>query len=353
MDRWILFGIFSIVVGVTAWMWLSVYGPDDAVPAPVVCAERAPKLVPGQSLKVLNWNVQFMAGKNYYFFYEGGPDARPSRPDVDATLREVARVIEEEDPDIVLLQEVYDGASHAGYEDQLARLLSLLPRQTYPCRASAFYWKAAFVPHPRLMGAVGMKLAILSKYALEEALRHPLARIPSDPITRHFNVRRAVLEVRMPIENGGSFAVLVTHLDAFAQGTDTMERQVNQVLSILEKIGQEGHPWVIGGDFNLLPPGQAYALLPDDQKKQFKEETELAPMFERYRSVPSLEEVNGPHYRRWFTHFPNDPRVGTPNKTIDYIFLGNDLRIGKHSVRQHDTLSISDHLPVVAQFDLP
>jgi hypothetical protein len=36
---------------------------------PVSCvAPRAPTLLPGQALKVMTWNVQYLAGKNYVFW---------------------------------------------------------------------------------------------------------------------------------------------------------------------------------------------------------------------------------------------------------------------------------------------
>ena len=110
------------------------------------------------------------------FFYDlpggKGPDKRPSKEDIAATLNEVARVIREENPDIILLQEVDDNARRTDYQDQLALLLELIPAD-YKFHASAFYWQSPFVPHPKIMGKVGMKLstfklmwpAIRSKWA--------------------------------------------------------------------------------------------------------------------------------------------------------------------------------------------
>jgi endonuclease/exonuclease/phosphatase family metal-dependent hydrolase len=354
--KWTLGSLGIIFVLFLTGVWLFTYHPADVQSEPVICSNQAPLSEPGQELKVLSWNVQYMAGKNYVFFYDlldnSGPDGRPSPEDIAKTLKEVARIIQDENPDVILLQEVDDGAKRTDYEDQLASLLPLLPKE-YACYASAFYWKASFVPHPRIMGAAGMKLSTISKYKITEAVRHQLALIPADPLTQQFNLKRAVLEVRMPVKNDKDFVVLNTHLDAFAQGTDTMEKQVKEVKSILEKLTQEGHPWIVGGDFNLLPPGKAYNLLKEGQKKSFKERTEIEPLFEKYQAVPSLQEVNGSEHQQWFTSFPNDPSVVKPNKTIDYIFLAHNIHLGKHYVRQHDTLEISDHLPVLAEFELP
>jgi endonuclease/exonuclease/phosphatase family metal-dependent hydrolase len=347
--------------GLAAAAWVMTYHPDAREPAPITCAGDAPLLAPGQTVKVLSWNVQYMAGKGHVFFYDvmggEGPDDRPTRESIEATLPGVARVIREENPDIVLLQEIEQGSSRTDYEDQIARLLAELPAD-YRCHTSAYYWKADFVPHPRVMGAVGMKLAILSKYRLSRAVRHQLPEPPSDPITRLFSFKRAILEAGLPIAGAGAGAgrelvVLDTHLDAFAQGSDTMQRQVAMVSELLDRLSASGQPWLIGGDFNLLPPGAAaYERLKEHEKPAYLAETELRPLFERYQVVPGPAEIDGPDAALWFTHFPNDPRVGAPDRTIDYIFFSDDLTPGRRQVRQHDTAALSDHFPIVVELTL-
>ena len=81
----------------------------------------AKSLVPGQALKVMTWNIQYLAGKRYVFWYDmadgSGPDERPTPEDLAYNLDEVARVIRDEQPDIVLLQEVNDNAKNTDYQD--------------------------------------------------------------------------------------------------------------------------------------------------------------------------------------------------------------------------------------------
>jgi endonuclease/exonuclease/phosphatase family metal-dependent hydrolase len=45
--------------------------------------------------------------------------------------------------------------------------------------------------------------------------------------------------------------------------------------------------------------------------------------------------------------------VTAPNKTIDYFFLSPKMQVLRAYVRQHDTQSLSDHLPVVVEFTVP
>jgi endonuclease/exonuclease/phosphatase family metal-dependent hydrolase len=253
---------------------------------------------------------------------------------------------------VVLLQEVDDGAARTDGNNQVDQLLSRLG-DAYPCHASAFYWKAGFVPHGRVMGSVGLKVTTLSRTRIDSAIRHQLALIPADPVSTQFGLKRAVLEARLPVEGGKDLVVLNTHLDAFAQGTDTMQRQVAQVGALLERLSDEGHPWLIGGDFNLLPSARAYDRLGEAQQAYYSMPTELGSFFERFQAVPSLQECDGPDSASWFTHFPNDPAVGKPDRTIDYVFASSDLTLGPHRVRQADTLGISDHLPVLLSLTVP
>lgn len=354
--RRILIGLLATVALLVAAVWLTTFHPRSVRAEAVTCPADTPTLQRGQSLEVMSWNVQYMAGKGYVFWYdlfdESGPDERPMPSAIAATFEEVARVIADESPDVILLQEIDDGASRTDREDQLERLLGMLA-DDYACSASAFYWKAVFVPHPRIMGSAGMKLSTISRYRIDEAIRHQLPIMPSDPLTQQFGFRRAILEARLPVNSGAHLVALNTHLDAFAQGTDTMQKQVALVKGLLDDLSAAGNPWVIGGDFNLLPPGPQYENLPSDQRVYYEVESELAVLTNAYPSIPSLEEANGTDASAWFTHYPNDPAVSGPDRTIDFLFFSPILELGDNSVRAHDTQAISDHLPVAASFVVP
>ncbi len=330
-------------------VWSTTFHPRDGQPETISCDANAPILKPGQTLKILSYNVQFMAGKGYLFFFElpndAGPDERPSSTDVAHTTDEVARIIKEEDPDIVLLQEVDDGAERTDYVDQLRALLSKLPA-AYCCHTSTFYWKARFVPHRRIMGSVGMKLSTISKYRITASTRHTLAPVPHNTLVRQFHPKRAILETRLPIEGGKDLVVLNLHLEAFPEGSDVMQKQVMQLDAVLTSLREENRPFVSGGDFNLLPPGQR-TRLPPAQASAYRQDTEMALFYAKYQVIPSLANVDSPMRSNWFTHFPNGLGVVGPNRTIDYFVLSSQSRVLDAYVRQRDTLRISDHLPLV------
>lgn len=351
---WIALALNAILL---AAIRLVTFHPPQVGPVAATSPEAAPSLKAGQTLKVLSWNVQFMAGKNNLFWFDlpdlSGPDERPSREDISITISEVARVICEENPDIILLQEVADGHAATDHEDQLARLLTLLSPE-YACHTSAFYVWSAFVPHRHVLGAVGIKLSIVSKYKISHAMRHQLVQTPADWLTQQFSPRRAILEAHLPVQGGADFVAFVTHLDPLAKGTDILTRQLDVAQNLMRAASQAGQPWILGGDFNLLPPDPAaYERLNQNQKRFYDQPSEIAALMPRVQSVPSLEECSGHEFAKWLTHNPNDFGPTQLDKTLDYIFFADSIRLGAHFVRQHDTQKISDHLPVLAEIQLP
>ena len=175
------------------------------------------------------------------------------------------------------------------YQDQLQQLLRLLPEH-YAVHTSSFYWLADFVPHSELLGGVGMKMSIISKYRLEQAKRYALPTITSnDIITRQYNPKRAIQGVSLPIEGGGKLGVLNTHLSAYAQGTDTMARQIASVDKVLRSLKAQGKSVLLAGDFNLIPTDAAYQDLSASNRKFYdKAGSEIELLMDRYHSVPSL-----------------------------------------------------------------
>ena len=112
----------------------------------------------------------------------------------------------------------------------------------YCCYTQTFYWKARFVPHPKIMGSVGKTLVTLSRLPMSGALRYQLPKVKMDLLSSQFYLKRAVLGTELPREGTEPVHLLHTHLDAFGQG-DTMERQVAYLQDLLAEKERLGLPW--------------------------------------------------------------------------------------------------------------
>ncbi|KWU53047.1 endonuclease/exonuclease/phosphatase family protein [Pseudomonas sp. R11F] len=354
--RIFLLGLLIIAGLLTALIYSLTWRPADKQTLPVSCgAPRAPTLLPGQALKVMTWNVQYLAGKNYVFWYDtpdgSGPDDRPTVEDMAYSLDEVARVIRDEQPDILLLQELDENAKPSHYQDQLALLQERLV-DLYPCSAQAFDWKADFIPSLHIFGSVGRKLATLSRYQIEHAERLQLPVSPGNFISRQFQPKPALLLTYLPLSDGGQLAVLNTRLGRDMPGRSAVDEQVKATVKLLDKLEGRGTPWLIGGDFNLLPLGQ-FLRLEAGKRGQYSPDSELHLLWDKYPMIPSNSEASGIDRAKWLTHYPNDPSLDGPDRTLDYLFYSPRIKRVEAKVRQEDTLRISNHLPVIARFLLP
>lgn len=352
--RWLprlLIGLLALILGLVGLVYALTDHPRPIQAAELTCPAQTPTLKSGQALKVMNWNIQYLAGRGYVFFYDtpagDGPDKRPKKEDIARTLQEVLSVIKAEKPDLVLLQEVDRYSARTDLQDQLKLIQDGLAG-AYPCAATTYYHQATFVPHPKIMGRVGLSLSTLSKTKIDTATRYQLPRICGDPVTVAFNFKRAVLGVTLPVQGGQALTAFNTHMDAFAQGCDTMQKQVQYVRDLL---GKTKAPWVIGGDMNLLGTRAAYERLSNTERDYFNPTTELKLLTDQYQSFPNVTQISGGD-PRYFTHYPNDPAVGKPDRTIDYFFYSPGLKRSGERVRQ-DNPKISDHYALLTTVEVP
>lgn len=302
-------GTLAVLVVVTAvlvigWAWQTVvwYPPvTEITPACERPVAPWPDIVdaatgsPAVPLKVMSFNVQYMAGKNYVFFYdmEGGPDTRPTSADVEITLDKVAAIITAENPDVVMLQEINDeGDGRTHFVNQIAALQQRLGKLAYPCEARAHYWQAGLVLHPKVMVPVSMLQVTLSRYPLLQARRYQLPLMDNDPLTRRFYFQRAVLESWMATQSGRPVALLNTHFDAWGAGSGLMAEQVAATRAVLDTLDSRNIPWILGGDFNQLPDdgNRQWQRLMDRYGPGFDEQTALAQL--------PQHSVAGGSYRR-------------------------------------------------------
>lgn len=344
-----LLSLLVLCAFVVVLLYSASWQPGAREKSPVTCSADAPLPAPGQALKVMTWNIQYLAGKRYVFWYDQahGSDERPTPEDLAYNLDEVARVVRDEQPDLVLLQDVDLDAKASDYQDQLALLHERLV-DLYPCSAQAYDWKSDFVPDRHIFGSVGRTLVTLSRFKISKAERLQLPQAAGHWPSSMWAPRRALLSVYLPLPDGGQLAVLNTHLDPYTVDQGLQHQQLDAVSYRLDRLEGAGTPWIIGGDFNLLALGQ-YRRLPAAQRPLYPVDSDLHLLWEKYAMIPSNDEAGGEDRDDWLTHYPNDPDLDGPDRTLDYLFHGSRIRRIEARVRQDDTEEISDHLPLIAR----
>lgn len=216
-------------------------------------------------------------------------------------MERIARIIEEEEADIIGLQEVDNHWSErSDFQDQAKWLAE---------RLGMFYVYAANLDRDPLNEGEPRRqygTAILSKYPILHSENHPLTKIGNTE-------QRGLLEAAINVK-GNHLHFYNTHL-----ALTTAEREI-QMKEIIAIAGESKGPKVIMGDLNAVP-----------------ESIEMQPMYAQYLDV-----------------FADQPEAYTypavnPTKRIDYIFTSTDVKAVETEVLQ--TLA-SDHLPLTAELVL-
>lgn len=119
------------------------------------------------TVKVMTWNIRFGAGPIHWFGDSCGDRIILTHDEVMSSLNGIAQKLYEEQPDILLIQEIDVRSKRSGYVDQVQWLLD----HTYFNYATfASAWKAQFIPSDGL-GRMNMGKAILSRWKISEAER--------------------------------------------------------------------------------------------------------------------------------------------------------------------------------------
>lgn len=315
-------------------------------------------------IKVMTWNIRFGAGRIPWFGDSCGDRVILSEDEVKHNLQAIADFVNTTQSDVLFINEIDIESKRTAYIDQMQWLLN---NTYFNYGAFASNWKAQFIPSDGL-GRMNTGNAVLSRWKISEAksIKLPL-RGDQDALTEYFYLRLNIFQTRINVPGMDNFYAVVTHLSAFSTD-DTKNKQVNVVVKTLEDIDSKGDIFVLGGDFNLLPPNATktdYCLedkCPDESfhepgdDPQHKEGSNylpeinwLQPMYDHYQSAISLQDyiVDENHY---FTHSTKADKFW--DRKLDYLFT-NDQWITDSDSTYQGTSELSDHAPISAEWKLP
>ncbi len=308
---------------------------------------------PTDTLKLMTWNIKFGGGRIDFFFDCHGDRVLMDSAEVLHNLKGVAEIINRLAPDILFLQEVDINSKRSAYINQVQWLLdhTHLNHAVY-----APQWRAGYIPSHGL-GQMNSGNAILSIAPLNNARRIALPLISEQNfVVRYFYLRRNLLHAQTTL-NGETIDLLNTHLSAYAKD-GTKKKQINLIVGYLDSLSQRGQTFVLGGDFNALPPGtKKTARFPDSactggdfEADDYSAETDwMTDLYDRFYAAVPLENYrhnNAPY----FTHTTD--KEGFWNRKLDYIFsnrpfvAGSDITWQSRQNGGYDTMELSDHCPV-------
>jgi len=245
-------------------------------------AARFPVKPATRNLRVMTYNIHVGIGM-----------------DKKLDLERIARVIKEQRPDLVGLQEVDRGVQRTQRIDEIVELAKLT-RMNYDFAFNLRYQGGQY------------GVAILSRFPIISTDHRLYQNLREAE-------RRGFIRGEMIIE-GRSVNFVTTHLDY--QYDDGRLFETQQLLAALKDVKP---PLIVVGDFNDSPAGQSYQLM----RKQFGDAWA--------ESRPADDGFS----------YPTDK----PAKRIDYIFFRATDRVRTRRAWIVQTQA-SDHLPVVADLEV-
>jgi endonuclease/exonuclease/phosphatase family metal-dependent hydrolase len=325
-----------------------------------------------ETLTVLAWNIKYGAARIDFWFDLWGDRVQMTRQEVDGNLANIVELINEVSPDVLMTEEIEINSRRSAYVNMVTTILegtSLNYAAYFPT------WRSKYIPSEGL-GRMDLGNAIFSRYPIKSAQRiAQIDRTDQDPLTRYYYIHRAV--GRVVIDVGQDVAAIVVHTEAY----DKDGTKGKQLVQILDLMNQEPLPFVIGGDFNALPPNTVELsgfndLNPREKGTDFEQPPyppdEMVPFFDAF--VPHISNARyGARLETQINYYTHSvigrDRIGSRGepgfwtRQLDYLFLrppyqwvpgttdniqlpGRGIGLGSQGV-QIDPMLLSDHCPIV------
>lgn len=377
-----------VIVGATVWLCAGCEPLFDDLdfetsPATIYRAKTltdVPAATTPPSQKVIAWNIKYGAKRIPFWFDCWGDRVQMSRTEVEANMADLYALINELDPDILMLEEIETNSRRSAYFDMVQ---GILDNTNLNWGAYFQTWNSRYIASEGL-GRMDLGNAILSKHKITSAERiRQDDRTDQSALTSAFYIHRVIGRAVIDL-SGTDIAALVVHTEAY-DVDGTKQKQIKQ---IHEFVTNEKLPWVLGGDFNELPPTAT-------RKIGFNDEREGAVCSEDFVQPPYTPEVMQPFYddftasitlarygkteaeqKPYFTHTVlgeneknEQGEAGFWNRTLDYLFVrGTDKwtpgstdvvqtagqevgGTGGHKMMAN-AMELSDHAPVVGTWEV-
>ncbi|MCD8232020.1 MAG: endonuclease [Clostridiales bacterium] len=329
--------VFLAVAAVLIYYTVREYRPDE-VETIETADDGTESLAVGDTCTILTYNTGYAAlSCEEDFFMDGGTKVRPDSEEVvEDNLAGIASILEREDADVYFLQEVDRNARRSYHIDEMEYYEEFLGLSgIYACN-----FKCDFVPYPvPPIGQVEAGLVTLTDYTVSTASRISLPESFSWPI-KTCNLKRCMLEVRIPIEGSEKELVLINfHLEAYDSG----EGKLTQSRMLAEKLQEEyekGNYVIAGGDFNQTFEGiDTYPILNTDNWMPGEIGEDDIPegfSFAVSDNVPTCRLLNAPYSGNY-----EESQV----YVLDGYIVSDNLEV--LSIENIDTeFQYSDHQPV-------
>lgn len=303
----------------------------------------------GQSYKIITQNIGFGAyTQDFTFFMDGGTQSwAESEESVLKCINDAAEVVEDFEPDFILLQEVDFDSTRSYHIDQ---------RKFFEERFNDYSgvfgvnYDSAFLMFPLTEphGASRAGVLTLSKFNIASAIRRSLPI--SESVSKFLDLDRCYTVSRMPVENGKELVLYNVHLSAYGGSDEIRTAQMTMLFNDIKAEYEKGNYCVCGGDFNHDFTGDSTQKLNGGQTVDFGW-AQPFPDSLLPDCINRCSEYTGNHL------VPTCRNCDIPYKEGNPVFIVDGFLVTKNvktiSVENINTdFRYSDHNPVVLEFEL-
>lgn len=307
---------------------------------------NSPMLKQGEPFTVTTFNIGYAGlDQGQDFFMDGGTMSRSSsKGQTETNLNAITDFLSDTGSNLYILQEVDVNSSRSNKINQVKKISQSL--QGYS-DTFAYNYKMPWVPVPLThpMGAVQSGLLTLSTFKSTSHTRFNLPGKESWPV-QLFELDRAFIESRFPVDNGKELVLINLHLSAFDKGGTIRKQQLDFLEDYINQEVENDNYFIIGGDWNHSLPGTDHNTFPTKQ--------------EWPQWLQPFPDTFGPGDFQWAID-PNTPSVRTLDvayqeglnflAVIDGFLVSPNVEIA--DVTGHDlNFENSDHNPVTGKFIL-
>lgn len=200
-------------------------------------------------LSLLTYNIGFGAySADYSFFMDGGEHSRAfSKDAVISNTNGVLKVIDAENPDLVLLQEVDTDGTRSYHVNQKNLISEKL--QKFDSVFAENYDSPYFLyPPNEPIGANKSGLLTLSGFSIESSIRRSLP--VENSFNKYFDLDRAYSVSVIKTDSGKDLVIYNVHLSAYTSDGTIAEDQLKILSEDMLEQYEKGNYIIAAGDFN-------------------------------------------------------------------------------------------------------
>lgn len=334
-----------IVGGFLLYITFTDYKPKEIVEL-TVHNNQEQLLKQGKPFSVTTFNIGYAGlDKDQDFFMDGGTLSRSSSEEqTKVNLEAIASFMTKTGSELFMLQEVDVKSSRSYGIDEVSSLSSTFSNYS---NVFATNYKVPWVPIPVFdpMGSAYSGLLTLSEFKSTSNARYDLPGKEAWP-RQQFDLDRAFMESRFPVDNGKELVLINLHLSAFDKGGNIRKQQLAYLSTYIQQENEKGNYLILGGDWNHALPSTDPGVFETTQEwpewlQQFP--VDFQPEGFQWAvdpNIPSVRTVDIPYSEGVNFRAVIDGFLISPNIQLNDV-QGNDL-----------SFKNSDHNPVTATFVL-